>query len=39
MSSFVICKVCGEKLEYKENWGKEHIQKYNHKDFRLVDIR
>jgi hypothetical protein len=24
----VICDTCGEKLEYKENWGKEHIEKF-----------
>jgi hypothetical protein len=35
----IICKDCNEQLEYKENWGKEHRQKYpTHKEYRLVDV-
>jgi hypothetical protein len=35
----VICQACGEQLEYKMYWAKEHREKYpDHKQYRLENV-
>jgi hypothetical protein len=39
-NKFMICNICREKLEHKEKWAKEHLEKYpTHKSYRLEKIK